>query len=335
MRSLDELTAREFLAFSNKYLQLFGLVGYNWHTLVASKIRRVYMLAVAAFLIIEGAINVQKLAIDRAPYRSNFAFLKTIALMLVFGAGTVNAVHTVLASFLHVDQKIEILVTVALVDRQLRTLNATTTYSKKVLKTRIRFVCAFLTFCFVWDFFSLLRYNRKMIISLVIMKYTPRLIVWADMFDFLLYIEVMRQQLRSSNDKLRRLVDESADKCNNYAQDGKITRDVCTLIGIHTMIRKACLTYNNLYGLRLVCIMLTILTKIVLYTYFMIVEDVTYLTLPARTKSPWTLPDLVTYNLYFTGVIVSFFMFIFRLLDQITKTKKQVSRANRTVNYIT
>lgn len=133
---------------------------------------------------------------------------------------------------------------------------------------------------------------------------------------FLVVLQVLKNHFRIINDEVIRITKQCECK---LLHDREMVSRMELLIETHSMLRNVCLIHNSFYSLQINILCMSIVTKIVIFSYFLISQCIMY---PKNRNFTGDSP--VSLDIYFAITVVEKCYLCFSLLRIVVETKNEV-----------
>lgn len=296
-------------------LQICGINSCNLKTSRRCPFRSFYSLCVTSILLVQYSMNIIDFALHRRI--DQVELLKMITAFMLFGSEMLSAVCSTLVSFFRYDEVMKVIRKLLEIDKSWQSIDTRMRYSEHSTLKILKFLL-FMFSCLLMDFIVFFTFESRKVRSIIIMRYSSRLVSWVNIWYFLSVLKIIRGHFKQVNDELVALVKlMRTDLLIDLDID--VGMKVKILCKIHRTLRKLCRLHNSLYGLQITFLAVFFTSVTTAYMYFLIVKNIKHFNHTDKGT-----PILASYA-YLVAWTVVYFVLCYGVLDSIVNTEREVS----------
>lgn len=291
-------------------LRFAGLNIFCRNSFQKSSLWPYYTILLMIYLLAQYFVNMFHLLMSLSPRDSGFSmFLSVITASI---AEVSCAFFSLFMTLKSSEKKKQVILKLFKIENKFFLLNMGIKYSKFQWYSRIIIFSSVMMFFFLSDLFFQIRYDPTRIRTVMMLRYSARLISWFDVFYFLVILKIIRLHFERINTEMIIL-----KKFQNHSKKDSYLR-IKNLNEMHKSLRNICKIHNESYNLQLLWLTYFLMSITTVLMYLIFVCTVIYFVLKDDV------PVLAGYT-YYSSWTTLYYLFSYFVLKVITGVAEEVS----------
>lgn len=312
---LDDMVSgfRAVLSPTISILRVVGLNTFSLSTLRKSALWSYYSLLIATYLLAQYLVNAPELIFSFGKQESGLSMVLNLFTSSV--TELLAAFFSLFVNWKRRDKNIKILSKLSKIEDKLFLMNMEIRYSKLLWDLRTYIFISAIGLFFIIDLITMILYDRVRLRSVMMLRYSARVISWIDIFYFLMILKIVSLHFKRINKELVTIVEIFAMQL----EEKNVVSKMKIICNMHKSLRKICKLHNDTYGLQLSMLTIFVISIITAFMYFLIICNVYYFVF----HEDLALSAVYVYNVTWIGLYSLFIYFTLKIvLDAVQEVRE-------------